>query len=262
MRFTTHINNQKCLEWGFTTLAQGALFDLLNQASSWAESHFIDGKTMYWVSRQMVVNQLPLAYKKEDTVYRTFKDFAEKGLIEYVKFGDKDFVCLTEKGKQWNSFSIRNSSDLNPTDKYINNKNINNNKKTTQKKFLRERTKPPEKINPEKSTAKKSDTDLVLLEQFGVSGQLADDFIKHRKACRAVITKTALDGFQREANKAGLSVAQAVEYAINRGWRGFRADWYVREESGGGFERTAQGKPKFSDDGTWWQGKTIEIREW
>ena len=37
MRFNTSINNVKCLEWGINA-NQGALFDLLYQASSWAET--------------------------------------------------------------------------------------------------------------------------------------------------------------------------------------------------------------------------------
>ena len=183
MRFTTHINNQKCLEWGFTTLAQGALFDLLNQASSWAQAHYVDGKTLYWVSRSIVVEQLPLAYKKEDTVYRTFKEFAEKGLIEYIKHDEKDLICLTEKGKEWNSFtpskssdcnpdvglqsddtriSIRKGSDLNPTDKYINNKYINN-----------KNTSSLQAATPTKLKAKFTDEDLKCAQWiFGLVKKL------------------------------------------------------------------------------------------
>ncbi|TCP18082.1 hypothetical protein EV693_10347 [Nicoletella semolina] len=71
---------------------------------------------------------------------------------------------------------------------------------------------------------RKSDA-LDLLEQFGITGQLAEDFVKHRKACRSTITKTALDGFQREADKAGISIQQAVSISIERGWRGFKSSW-------------------------------------
>lgn len=54
MRFNTHINNQKAIEWGLNS-NQAALFDLLNQLSSWAKDVTIDGEVFYWVSRNRVV---------------------------------------------------------------------------------------------------------------------------------------------------------------------------------------------------------------
>lgn len=71
---------------------------------------------------------------------------------------------------------------------------------------------------------------LVLLEQFGITERLAEDFITHRKAKKAPITETALKGFQREADKAGIPIQQAVEIAVERGWIGFKADWKWRDE--------------------------------
>lgn len=76
----------------------------------------------------------------------------------------------------------------------------------------------------------KKTSEFDLLEQFGIEGDLATDFVKHRKACKAPITKTALTGFKREAEKAGISIQQAVTIAIERGWRGFNASWQWRDE--------------------------------
>ena len=76
----------------------------------------------------------------------------------------------------------------------------------------------------------KKTSEFDLLEQFGIEGDLATDFVKHRKACKAPITKTALTGFKREADKAGISIQQAVTIAIERGWRGFNASWQWRDE--------------------------------
>ena len=101
MRYTHSINAVKCIEWGIN-LAQGALFDLLNQSCSWAEPQVIDGKIYYWVSRNKVIQEIPLAYNKPDTVYRALKLLAEKGLIIHIKDGKKDLINLTEKGKTWN----------------------------------------------------------------------------------------------------------------------------------------------------------------
>lgn len=78
-----------------------------------------------------------------------------------------------------------------------------------------------------KSSAQKSA--LAILHDFGIDGKLAEDFIVHRKAKRAAITETALAGFQREADKAGISIQQAVAISVERGWVGFKADWNWRD---------------------------------
>ena len=77
--------------------------------------------------------------------------------------------------------------------------------------------------NNNKKNTKKSDLDL--LADFGITGQLADDFIVLRKAKKAPITETALKGYQSEADKAGISICEAVAIAIKRNWQGFNADW-------------------------------------
>ena len=77
--------------------------------------------------------------------------------------------------------------------------------------------------NINKKNTKKSV--LELLADFGITGQLADDFITLRKAKKAPITETALKGFQSEADKAGISICEAVSIAIERNWQGFNASW-------------------------------------
>lgn len=109
MRYTILINAVKCQEWDLT-LSQGALFDLLNQAHTWAKHIDVDGELFFWVSRNMIINEIPLAYSKPDTVYRAFKELSEKGLIIHTKQGQKDLIRLTEKGKEWNA----KNSEINP----------------------------------------------------------------------------------------------------------------------------------------------------
>jgi hypothetical protein len=101
MRYYTNINNSKCIEWGLNA-SQGALFDLLNQLSSWAKGVCVDGKVLYHISRNKVITELPLFYTKSDTVYRHFKVLEEKGLITYKKDDLKDLISLTKKGMEWN----------------------------------------------------------------------------------------------------------------------------------------------------------------
>lgn len=53
------------------------------------------------------------------------------------------------------------------------------------------------------------------------------DYLKVRKAKKAgEFTATAISGMEREAGKAGLSLADAVRVCAEWGWQGFNAGWY------------------------------------
>ena len=59
----------------------------------------------------------------------------------------------------------------------------------------------------------------------GVPPEVARDFVKLRAAKKAPVTKTALAGIEREAGKAGMTLAQALQTCCERGWTGFKAEW-------------------------------------
>lgn len=73
-----------------------------------------------------------------------------------------------------------------------------------------------------------------------VPDQVWQDWIDLRKAKKAKVTKTALDGIKREAAKAGLSLTQALEMCCARGWQGFNADWVAQEARPRGSPAQAQ----------------------
>ncbi|HHF5721826.1 TPA: helix-turn-helix domain-containing protein [Haemophilus influenzae] len=86
-----------------------------------------------------------------------------------------------------------------------------------------------EPVNEPKKTTQKSESE-ILLEQFGITGQLAKDFIAHRKAKKGVINQTQLNRLQKQADKAGISICEVVEICIERNWQGFNASWDWRDE--------------------------------
>lgn len=63
-----------------------------------------------------------------------------------------------------------------------------------------------------------------------VSEQVWEDFSALRTKRRAPITETALRGIQREAEKAGITLEEALSTCCERGWQGFKAEWYRREK--------------------------------
>lgn len=64
-----------------------------------------------------------------------------------------------------------------------------------------------------------------------VPGRLWLDFLAIRKAKRAPITQTALDGIEREATVAGLSLAEALAMCCERGWQSFRSSWVAEPKA-------------------------------
>ena len=59
----------------------------------------------------------------------------------------------------------------------------------------------------------------------GVSDSVFKDYLEVRKTKKAKWTQTALKGLIKEAEKAGMSLQEAMELCCARGWVGFKADW-------------------------------------
>ena len=131
MRFSTYLNNAKCMEWKINA-TQGILFALLYEAPAWAKEEIIENRTYYFVSRNLILEELPMFFEKSDTVYRNLKVLQEKGLIEYIKQGKKDLIRITAKGKTWNEFKD-NNSEKSPSSEQNSEKNPNNLGKKSEK---------------------------------------------------------------------------------------------------------------------------------
>lgn len=69
----------------------------------------------------------------------------------------------------------------------------------------------------------------ALLSQL--PAHLVSDFLEIRKAKKLPLTQTAVDGIQREADKAGISMEAAVRACCEFGWAGFNAGWFADRQS-------------------------------
>jgi hypothetical protein len=58
-----------------------------------------------------------------------------------------------------------------------------------------------------------------------VSDQVWADFVALRKARRAPLSTTAMTTIAKEAEKADLSLEDALTECVVRGWQGFKAEW-------------------------------------
>lgn len=84
---------------------------------------------------------------------------------------------------------------------------------------------------PEPEPKKKSASPRASL--LAIPPTLLADYLAVRKAKRAgPLTKTAAAILEREAEKAGISVADAVTACCEYGWQGFNAGWYAERNAG------------------------------
>lgn len=70
------------------------------------------------------------------------------------------------------------------------------------------------------------------LKPFDVPPQTWFDYVQQRKTKRAEITSTSIKRLANEAEKAGITIAEAMEVCCEMGWSGFKADWYQNKTGG------------------------------
>lgn len=86
-----------------------------------------------------------------------------------------------------------------------------------------------------------------------VSEQVWQDFQAIRKAKRAPLTDTALDGIAREAVKAGITLGAAIAFSCEQGWQGFNAGWYA--------DRQGQAQRKGSGETDWQRSQRERMQQ-
>jgi uncharacterized protein YdaU (DUF1376 family) len=90
---------------------------------------------------------------------------------------------------------------------------------------------PPIATNNHKPLTNNHKPNKIIQTPDGVSSDVWDSFVAQRKASRAVITESVVKSIQREANKAGWTLEQALAECAARGWRGFKADWVIEKQT-------------------------------
>lgn len=106
---------------------------------------------------------------------------------------------------------------------------------------LRAVTPPIEEIIPPVSSSDETQPAPKapgIAKPVGVKDQTWIDFQRVRKAKKAPLTQTAMDGIEREASAAGWSMESALAECVTRNWQAFKAEW-------------VSGKPAGANDGSY-----------
>ena len=195
MRFSTYLNNKKCMEWQLNA-QQGILFSLLYDCSNWAKEVIVDGQTYYFVSRNLVINELPMFFEKPDTVYREFKKLFEKGLIKYKKNEKMDLIRITEKGKEWNFSNFENNSEKNPSFEENSEKNPNKLGKKSENNSEKNPTYKKDNIYYKDTNNKYIYRSKEFIEAF-------ESYKKMRKSIKKPMTENSVKRMLKKLEKIG-----------------------------------------------------------
>lgn len=79
-----------------------------------------------------------------------------------------------------------------------------------------------------------------------VSDEGWDEWCKHRKRKRAVISQAVINSLTKEAEAVGMTLAQAMRTQVDRGWTGFKADW-CRNTASGSSPHSKENRPLQQD---------------
>lgn len=256
MRFSTTLNNQKCMEWELNA-TQGVLIALLYEANAWANEEIIDDKTYYFVSRNLILKELPMFFEKADTVYRNLKVLAEKGIIEYIKHKGMDLIRLTEKGKSWNfiesnsekSPNFDNNSEKNPSE--FGKKSENNSEKNPTYKDTNIQ-KDVSKNNKEKNKKEKKPNEIQEfinnLTEDNDYKELLFKYIEYRKNIKKPI-KTILPIKKIVKDFPNWFVLdEAINIAMEKEWTGLKPEWVEKHKKSKAFNNNSESKIAESKD--------------
>lgn len=256
MRFSTTLNNQKCMEWELNA-TQGVLIALLYEANAWANEKIIDDKTYYFVSRNLILKELPMFFEKADTVYRNLKVLAEKGIIEYIKHKGMDLIRLTEKGKSWNfiesssekSPNFDNNSEKNPSE--FGKKSENNSEKNPTYKDTNIQ-KDISKNNKEKNKKEKKPNEIQEfinnLTEDNEYKELLLKYIEYRKDIKKPIkTVRPIKKIVKDFPN-WFVLDEAINIAMEKEWTGLEPEWVEKHKKSKAFNNNSENKIAKSKD--------------
>jgi len=104
--------------------------------------------------------------------------------------------------------------------------------KASAERRINARSTPVQPNNKQETINNKQETKntaTIVAPPDGVSSEVWSEFVKQRKMKKAQITGLVLMGIQREADKAGFTLENALREVVLRGWTSFKAEWVAEK---------------------------------
>lgn len=199
----------------------------------------LDGDTFkVWVNLLCVTSQCDGHIIFDDISFHLRMRDAE-ALSYCKKLADKGLLIPTEKGympNSWDNRQYKTDTSAERTKRYRERKKNGSGDVTVTSHVTapdtdtdtEERRELPNgnsrKPARRKSTASKPDD---------VPDQVWTDYLALREKKKSPVTETVIAGLRREADKAGMSLSDAMDECCARGWAGFKAEWMNNQKGTG-----------------------------
>lgn len=189
---------------------------------------FLLGKPDHWtVSPAALVNETAKSSRSmgRDGVYAVLKELKEVGYLHTIgtrndggTFAGSDYM-VSESPHTEKPDTVDSPDTANPDTASL----------VAPRRALPDTANPTQvSIEAKQGLIGKQGLKSASAHTFDISASLLSDYLAVRKAKKAgPLTDTAIAGLQREADKAGVTLTQAVTACCEFGWQGFRADWYT-----------------------------------
>lgn len=80
-------------------------------------------------------------------------------------------------------------------------------------------------LSTKQKPAKERLVKAAMQKPDDVAPQVWLDYMEIRRAKKLPITQSALDDLRKQADKAGMTLNEALKECCSRGWAGFKAEW-------------------------------------
>ncbi len=199
------------------------VMDLFSRASSIRKE--VNGNTMVWVKYDTLLEDIPMLGIQKRSLELRFSKLVKSGLLLHYhdktngSFSYYAVTSLLENLIYDNEGCEKNFIGGMKNFAEGGTKKIADQKLTTKNTYIE---------NNRKENIQRKDEFFVYLLGMGVDEQNLKDWLEVRKARKAPMTWSAIKMLEREALKAGKSVAEVVQICAERGWQGFKANYMAR----------------------------------
>jgi hypothetical protein len=230
MQYTLTINQVKAVEWGLNA-TQSALMAFIYELESWGRD-VIQGPNAYkWISKQKVVDDLPLYFSKTDTVHRGLISLEKKGLVTRNFTSKRSLIKLTSKGKEW-----RIGEKISPLEAENQSKGRSEiiPSEVGSKSAVRSDLDPtdPSTIDPSNKDLKEKNIKKEVLDfsPLGLTDEQVNEFKRLRKHTKAMITQRVINTIGKElelTRQAGYSNDDILNVWLSKSWRSYEHQWFI-----------------------------------
>jgi hypothetical protein len=189
------------------------------------KKHFY--KNRYWTYNSVKAFAELFPFWTERQLQRIIKNLEDSGVLLSDNFNDNPYNRT--KWYTLNELSISLDSKSHLTER------VNENNETVKSLIytdINTDNKPDINFTPAKAVVKtKINWLIILVNDYQISEDIAEQFIQYRKDKKATISKIVLNNLIEQSQILNITLDEAIKTMIINNWAGFKADWVKNQNA-------------------------------